>query len=260
MPSSQAAKIIRSAAIPRSNIKDSGASVRDGSGVTSAIPTAAPARCPAYRPTSASCRRCSRSRQTMNAQRCWFFELFARRPAWRIRPGAPRRGVDRRTAGRPGATTLPPRPTAAARSAEPGLVGGREGLDVDPLRRAGQGDLDEQTGSRPAPYRPRTGAPRQPALGRRPSPPRSAASSGASGPPRAAEASDGRAIGRILVQQECCPPGITSVSTGASFARPWRSAEPPRPVVPGARRGPRRRRRHGRGGSGRRSGRSRRSH
>ena len=47
-------------------------------------PTAAPARCPAHGPTSANRRRWSRSRQTMNAQRCWFFELLARRPARRM--------------------------------------------------------------------------------------------------------------------------------------------------------------------------------
>ena len=44
MPSSQAASIMLPAAIPRSNVTDSGLSAAAGSGVTSAIATAAPAR------------------------------------------------------------------------------------------------------------------------------------------------------------------------------------------------------------------------
>ena len=56
------------------------------------------------RPTvrrSASSRRCSRSRQTMNAQRCWFLELPERRPARRMRSrwaGSSGRSANRRTA------------------------------------------------------------------------------------------------------------------------------------------------------------------
>ena len=62
-----------------------GSSAPRGSGVTSAIATAAPARWPAHGPTSARARRWSRSRQTMNVQRCRFLLLPARRPARRMR-------------------------------------------------------------------------------------------------------------------------------------------------------------------------------
>ncbi len=55
-----------------------------GSGVTRAMPTAAPARCPAHGPTLERARRWSRSRHTMNVQRCRFLVLAARRPARRI--------------------------------------------------------------------------------------------------------------------------------------------------------------------------------
>src|SRR6266487_5402942 len=44
----------------------------------------APARCPAYAPHSASCRRVARSRMAMKCQGCVFFELCARLPAFRI--------------------------------------------------------------------------------------------------------------------------------------------------------------------------------
>ena len=91
---------------------ESGASGRCGSGVTRAIPTAAPARWPAHGPTFASSRRRSRSRQTMNAQRCWFFELPARRPAWRIRSrcaGSSGRSANARIARRVGSRPRPGR-------------------------------------------------------------------------------------------------------------------------------------------------------
>ena len=61
-----------------------GASGPCGSGVTRATAAAAPAMWPAYGPTVESARRRSRSSTTMNAQRCWFLELCARRPASRI--------------------------------------------------------------------------------------------------------------------------------------------------------------------------------
>ena len=73
------------AACPRSNRIDSGASAVAGFGVTRAIATAAPARCPAHGPTAASSARWARSRQTMNVQRCWFLLLPECRPASRIR-------------------------------------------------------------------------------------------------------------------------------------------------------------------------------
>ena len=72
------------AACPRSNRIDSGASAVAGFGVTRAIATAAPARCPAHGPTAASSARWARSRQTMNVQRCWFLLLPECRPASRI--------------------------------------------------------------------------------------------------------------------------------------------------------------------------------
>ncbi len=62
-----------------------GASAAAGSGVTRAIPTAAPARWSAHGPTAASCPRRSRSRTTMKSQRWRFFELPEWRPASRIR-------------------------------------------------------------------------------------------------------------------------------------------------------------------------------
>src|SRR3954447_234131 len=70
---------------PRSKAIDSRSHASSASGVTSATAAAAPATCPANGPTAASCVRCSRSVQTTKCQRWRFFELGARRPAWRIR-------------------------------------------------------------------------------------------------------------------------------------------------------------------------------
>ena len=83
-PRSQATSIICAAAPPRSHRMLIGASGPYGSGVTSATAAAAPAMWPAKGPTVDRARSRSRSSTTMNAQRCRFFELWARRPASRI--------------------------------------------------------------------------------------------------------------------------------------------------------------------------------
>ena len=64
-----------------------------GPGVTSATAAAAPAMWPAYGPTVDSARSRSRSSTTMNAQRCWFLELWARRPG--VEDPLEVRGVER---------------------------------------------------------------------------------------------------------------------------------------------------------------------
>ena len=93
---------------------------------------AAPARCPAYGPTLLSSRRCSRSRHTMNAQRCWFLELLARRPACRMRSrwsGSSGRSANWRTTRRDwttrqtGSCSLISRDPARRRRAGRGRVG-----------------------------------------------------------------------------------------------------------------------------------------
>ena len=146
MPSSHATSIMFSAAWPRSNRIESGASGRCGSGVTRAIPTAAPARWPAHGPTVESARRRSRSRQTMKAQRCWFFEEPARRPALRIRSrcaASSGRSANARIARRV-AIARPDR-VVRRRSGSRGSVAGGARLGArDRLRRARQGDLGER--------------------------------------------------------------------------------------------------------------------
>src|SRR5712691_2953423 len=49
-----------------------------------AMAKGAPAKCPAYVPHSASCRRVARSRIAMKRQGCVFFELCTRLPAFKI--------------------------------------------------------------------------------------------------------------------------------------------------------------------------------
>ena len=71
-----------SAAWPRSNMTDSGRPSARGSGVTRAIADGRAGEVAGVRPDRRErLRRCSRSRHTTNAQRCWFLELLARRPA-----------------------------------------------------------------------------------------------------------------------------------------------------------------------------------
>src|SRR5438094_348957 len=73
IPSSHAASTMFCAALPRSHMIDLPRGLF-GSGVTSATAAAAPARCPAYRPTAASSRKRSRPCTEMKTQRCSFLD------------------------------------------------------------------------------------------------------------------------------------------------------------------------------------------
>ena len=192
MPSSQATSIIESAACPRSNITDSGAPARADRASRGRSPrplrrggrrTARP------RPARA---RWARSRHTMNAQRCWFFELSARRPARRIRSRCV--GLQRpvrepaddaaRSGSRPRRRRSPSRQRRCPASSS--AVASRVDRSMR-LRRARRVPPGRASGSRPG--WPSTAESRclgRPGCARPGSPPRSAAaSSGSSGPPSA---------------------------------------------------------------------------
>ena len=136
----------------------------------------------------------------MKAQRCWFLELPARRPAWRIRSrcvrlerpiGEPADDASRRD--------RPPRPGRSAISPDR-VVGGRRDLAARVIgpsaawRRAGP--PGRASGSRPASSSTAANVPRRPGSARPGSRRRSpAASSGSSGPPRAVARNGATAAG-----------------------------------------------------------------
>ena len=194
---------------------DSGASTVSGSGVTRAIAAAAPARCPAYGPTSASPRSVARFSIAMNAQR-WV--LGARRAGLRrgsVR-GAPGRAAGRGSGG-PRACG-PPRPrrsSAAPRGTDDLRVG---------AGRAGQGDPGEP----PHAATLRDAENCSPTSGSRSASTaaaRSAASSGGRGR-RARRPGNGPRNGDASnsYSHECWPPSITMSTTGMASGSPARAA------------------------------------
>ena len=188
-------------------------------------------------------------RTTMNAQRCWFFELWARRPASTIRSrsavASGRPSNDRiarlvRTASR----TFIPGSSRRGRERDDGLVAddvsavGPGGVRGSPFGRHRRGRFRRRarataTGSRRAPRRASSAAPgpagARPGRPRRPRPPPRASS----GPPRLAarnRATAARYAGNSY-SHECRPPSTTSVSVTASGRAARRARGEPREIA-----------------------------
>ena len=216
-----------------------GRPVDAGSGVTRAIADGRARRGgrPTARPSSSSSR-CSRSRQTMNVQRCRFLLLPARRPASRIRSRWRPRAGGRRTRGRRACVAIAAQTgsrlalvtVVTARSRSP--AGSRlAGVGTRRSRRARAARPGRASASRPAVARWRSNAALAVGdpLGRRRRPRPRRRPSGSSGPPRAArqERRDRAAGSRgPRTATNAGRPATTRVSTGAGVRVAGRVAGP----------------------------------
>ena len=198
---------------------------------------------------------------TTNAQRCWFLELAARRPAWRIR------STWASSSGRSANSRTERRIEIAGQTGSSASVGSRVGHGCDSAsRRRGPGAGRRAPGRatstrvRKPPGVSSTAANRASPSGSRSAGVAAAMRRGLGGVERTTEvpgqeAGDRRAVGRELVQ-----PGVLAVR-GRPASRPGRRrtsgacSGPPRRVGPGASPGRRCPRRRAPAGSGRGSGR-----